>query len=217
MVELKDMLRTDQVLEAVLAQVAQRGLGRQLIADQVGGGCGQEGLTSVSHGHQARSPVQRRTVVVAAALLGLAGVKSHPDPKAMRVDLLPAGFDNGLLRLQRSANAGLSRFEDGVKPISGGLDDAAAIVLDGAAQQLIVARQSRLHLPGEFLPEFGAAFEISEQEGYGARGEVRCHAGTNKLEPEDTRGYLTCRSASITGRPGGDVTNAKRRHRHERP
>ena len=101
--------------------------------------------------------------------------------------------------------------------IAGGLDDAAAIVLDGAAQQIVMARQGRLHLLREFLPELGAAFEVGEQERYGARGKgCRTWVPVSRAA-DDAGGYLTCGAASIAAHVDADAVSARRRHMHELP
>ena len=90
MVELKDVLRTNEVLQAMFAEVSQRGLAGQLIAHQVGRGGREQRLAAVSNGHEPRGAVERRAIVITGAFVGFAGVQSDADAQDVRFDLIPA-------------------------------------------------------------------------------------------------------------------------------
>ena len=182
-----------------------------LIAHQAGGGGGEQRLSAVSGRHQARGPVERRAVEIAAAGLGFAGVQADAHAQRVRMDLIPLGLRQGLLGLQRCGHAAVPAFEDGMHAVARGLDQAAAIGLDGLAQDLIVARQGTLHAVREGLPEPGAAFEIGEQESEWCWRGGRGHAIPIRSAGE-AGGYLTCVVASIVRRSILEVVSAKRHH-----
>ena len=112
--ELEDALRADQVLEAMLAQVAQA---RRRRAARRGPGRAspRESRTwppwpvASSRAHA----VERRAVVVAVALLGRAGVQRHPHPQ--RADLAPRlGLEPALgVQRRRDARPGRGRTRRG--------------------------------------------------------------------------------------------------------
>lgn len=75
--DLVDVLGVCQVLEAVLAEVAQAHAIGEPVAQQLLRGERDEDLAAVADGLQARAAVERRAEVVAVALFGGAGVQAH--------------------------------------------------------------------------------------------------------------------------------------------
>ena len=88
----------------MLAEVAQL---QAAIADELDGRPRQQHLTAVSEREQPRDPVQGRSVVVAVALLGRAGVQGHPHPRSFRPPLGQPALGVGRCRdgVRRRENA----------------------------------------------------------------------------------------------------------------
>ena len=156
--ELEHMLGTAEVLQPVLAQVAQP----RLLAGELGDHSAQEHLAAVPGGEQPRDAVDRRPEEVAVALLALAQVHRHPHTQPRRVGP----------RLGRERRLPGARGRDGVpragerraEGIADGLDHAPAMLLDDTAQELVVARQRRRHRGGVALPQPRAALDVGEQQ-----------------------------------------------------
>jgi hypothetical protein len=75
--KLEDVLGAREILEAVFAEIAQRGLRRQLVGDQVVPGVREQNLAAVAVGEDAGNTIEGWANVVAVALLGGAGVQRH--------------------------------------------------------------------------------------------------------------------------------------------
>ncbi len=89
--------------------------------------------------HQAGGSVDRRSVVVAVALLGDAGVQRHAHPQ--RPNLTPRLGLEPTLRVQGCRNGIGHAAEHGVEGVAHRLDDVTAMLLDGAAHERIVPGQ----------------------------------------------------------------------------
>ena len=170
-IQLKDVLRTNQILQAMFTQVAQRSLCGQLIADQVGGRRGKQGLATMGDCHQPRGAVERRSIVVTGARLGLARVQADADPQRVRVEFIPRCCEQSLLSGQSRGHTVHARLKGGMESIAGGLDDVAAVTLDRLAQKPVMAGQGAFHRLGILFPELGAAFNIGKKKSYGSGGE----------------------------------------------
>ena len=158
----------EQVLQAVLAQVAQRRRRPAARRDQLRGRAREQDLAAVAGREQARDAVERRAEVVAVALLGLAGVQRHAHPE--RPGRAP-GFGReralGGQRPRPSASGAVAKAAQKASPTvlktwpPCGLDRLrAAARRGGRAAAAIACRQA--------LPEPGAALDVGEEEGDGA-------------------------------------------------
>ena len=175
MAELEQVLGAAQVLQAVLAQVAQGDARGKLPADERRGRLGQQDLSAVTGRHDPRRAVDGRAEEVAAARIGVAGVDAHPDADRARVR--PGLRSEGLLGRdacgQRIGRAG----EHGHHPVAGRLDDPAGRLADRRAQDDVVARQGGTHLVRVPLPQAGAALDVGEEEGRRAARRPRLGRG----------------------------------------
>src|SRR5918997_195423 len=81
---------------------------------------------------------------------------------------VPVLFDERKLTGERCRYRVVAPVEGGADGVAEPLENIATMFLNGAAQQVIVARQSDLHIDGVAFPEPGAAFDVREQEGHGA-------------------------------------------------
>jgi hypothetical protein len=89
-------------------------------------------------------------------------MQAHANAENVGMDLIPLGPRQRFLRPQSRSDAPLAGFESRVETVTGGLNDQAPAVLDGAAQDVIMTRQSRPHLLWKLLPKPGAAFNVRE-------------------------------------------------------
>ncbi len=110
------------------------------------------------------STVERRTVIVTVARLGLARMHTHTDTQ-------PAGFAPRLgvqcaLGLYRGLERIDRRAETGQTAVSRRLHDVASVRLDRRPQDCVVAAQRCPHGFWVLLPQEGRAFEIGEEEGH---------------------------------------------------
>ena len=79
--QLMDVLSLVEVPKPVPPHVDKACSRRETAPGQIGARGGQQCLASVADGHQPRAAIQRLTVVMATAQLGLARVDGHPDPQ----------------------------------------------------------------------------------------------------------------------------------------
>ena len=164
--------------------------------------------------HQARRPVDRRTVVVAPALLGCPGMEGHTHAE---LRLTPQLGLEGALSCH-SGCEGVGGFREGsVDTIAGALDNRAPMRRDRVAQQGVMARESCRHCLRVALPELRTVLEIGEQPGDRAGrqcrrpvGRHRGHAGqpiNRQLAPRDAEegGPLRRRDLQHVGQPCSDL------------
>jgi hypothetical protein len=76
--DLEEVLGAIEVLEPVLAEIAQRDVGGQLVGDQLARGAGDEHLRTMAGRADPRRAVHVQADVIVVADLGLAGVDPHP-------------------------------------------------------------------------------------------------------------------------------------------
>ena len=134
----------------------------QVLAQQLTGHVRQHDLTAVRHCHDPRGPVDRRAVIVTVAQLRSSGVDSHPHLQRTRLRPLLARED--ALRGRRRADRVVSGREHGVEPVAGRLHDVPVTPPDGLAENLVVARERRLHGPRVLLPQTRRPVEIREEK-----------------------------------------------------
>ena len=170
--ELKDAVRTLQVLEAMLAQVLEPGTGRQAIAHQLGGGGGEQHLSAVAEAHQAIGPVERRTEVVVAPPLDLTGVNAHADAEPVPAERGPRFACERGLGLDGSQHGAGWAWESRVLGVADRLEDDAALLAHGVAENGVVAAQRVAVAVAVTLEQAGAALDVREEEGDDATGEV---------------------------------------------
>ena len=168
--DLDDALRSTEVAQSVLAEIAQRDLRADVIAHEIGAGGRRHDLSAVRRRGDASGTVHRRAVVVAVTHLRHPGVQTHPDLQRLGEHPLLAG--QRALRVDRSRHCVGCSAERSVQAIAGGLHHMAVALLHRASQDLVVARQRIAHRLGMLLPEAGRALEIGEQERHRPRREV---------------------------------------------
>src|SRR5690349_18691841 len=163
---LVDVLRPDEILQAMRAQILQvHSFGKRLI-DKLIRCLTDEDLPALADTEQPPQPVENRTNIVIAPLLGHASMKRHPDPQGS--DLTP------WLRLQEAL-----RVEGGMESITGSIERDLKGVADHLVHVAPVPGRNRTQdrfltdkgIPHPFrvcLPPVGAAFDIGEKEGNGA-------------------------------------------------
>ena len=195
--ELEDALRR-QVAQPVLAQVAQRGARRQVVADQVGRRRREQHLAAVAGRQQPRQPVQGRGAVGAVAVgVGRAGVQRQPHPQRLgQPGVGPRLGQQRPLGVERRGHRGRGGGEGGQQRVADRPGDDAAVVGDGGAEDRLVAGDGGRHGPGVVAPEAGAALDVGEEEGHRAAREVG-------RRPWEEAGGLGRAHVGAAGRGGG--------------
>ena len=172
--QLVQVLRVEDVLQPVLAEILERAPVRQVVLDQNPGGLRDQDLAPVRRAGDPGGPVHVDADVVAALCQPLAGVQAHPDPKGPALGPSVGGqVALGDHRGLRGAHRTGERHEEGVSlgadldpsgPGHGGADDLGVLVVDGPVS-----------VP-EVLEQPGRAFDVGEQERDRA-GRQFCHLG----------------------------------------
>ncbi len=127
-------------------------------AEQTRRRVGQQDLTAVSGGHHPRSTIEHRAEVVAVAQLGFAGRQPHPHRQLQRP-----------LRGHRGIHRRPGRGERGAHPVTGVLEQPAAVRLDRLTQHLVVGGQRRPHRLRVGLPPTGRTLNVGEQKRHNPR------------------------------------------------
>ena len=109
--DLEDPLGPREVAQAVLAEVEQRHAVGEVVSDELLGHVRDHDLPTVRGRGHARRAVDRRSVVVAVAELGRAGVQAHPDPQRT---LRPLEIDERALPGDGGTDGVAGRREHGV-------------------------------------------------------------------------------------------------------
>jgi hypothetical protein len=122
---LVDALRLEQVAQPVLAEVAERDAGGEVVVDQLAGGLGEEDLAAVAGREQAGEPVEAGGEVVAGDRGGDAGMEGEADPERARSapglgGQRPLGGDGGGEGVGGRGEGGLDRVADGLEAVSRG-------------------------------------------------------------------------------------------------
>ncbi len=158
--ELVEALGGGQVLEPVLAQVAQ-----DVRAGQRGGGGGDQHLAAVAAGGDAGRPVHVHAHIALLAQEGRTGMDAHAHPdRAGGESLRPLG--GGVQGPRRGGECD----EEGVALR---VHFRAAVTLESSAQDAAMLGQGLLvALCSQLVQEHGRSLDVREEEGDGAGGEI---------------------------------------------
>ena len=167
--ELEDALGAPEVLEPVLAEVAQARTVREVVRGEGRGGGRQEHLPAVPGGHDPGGAVDGRTEVVVAAPFGVPAMDADPD--AERPGFRPCRRREPALDGETCRHPVSGRRRSRHQSVAGRLHDLPASRLDGAAQDRVVPLKGGRHGVGQSLPELGAAGDVGEQERKCARAD----------------------------------------------
>ena len=201
--ELEDMLRANQVLQPVQAEVDQLHTRRPLVGQQLLSSPRQHHLARVADGEQTGTAVQRGAVVMAAAQLSFAGVERDPDPqRAFGVE--------ATLDVEGAAGRVRGGTEDGQHAVTlaAGLDQPAGVTLNRAADDRVMARHRPAHALRVAVPKASRPRQVGEQEGKRSFGQL----GHARMTVADLGGDRTFRQppsretgfpwACVARRPG---------------
>jgi hypothetical protein len=191
--QLVQVLGHGDVLQPVVAQVAEGGPLRQGLLHQPPGGLGDQDLPAVAGSSDPGGPVHVHADVVVSAQDALAGVQAHPHPYPGGGGPLVGGeaalgVDRGPDRPHRAGE----RHEEG---IALGADLHAAARLDGLAHDRRVLVPDRGVPIAQLLQQPRGTLDVGEQEGDGSGRQRR------QGRPARPR----------TGRPGGSSSGHLRR------
>ena len=138
---LREPLRAVDVAQVVLAEVAQLDARREL-----GRGAARHDLAAVGNGHDACRGAHVAAEVVAAALLGPAGVQAHADAQRRAVHPSSAPSARCTATAQRIASVGGT--ERDAEAVSAGSEDVAVGRVDlGAQDRVVTFQRSRIPSP----------------------------------------------------------------------
>jgi hypothetical protein len=122
--DLADGLGTDEVAEAVLAEVSQSDAFGKIVTHEFGRRRRYKNLPSVGGRHEAMAPIERRAKEVALSFPGFSRVDGHPD--ADGTGLMPGLPVEGALSANRGRNGVRGALKDREERISGLLEDSSA-------------------------------------------------------------------------------------------
>jgi hypothetical protein len=163
----------------VAAQVQQADARWQIVLNQCGGCLRQQHLASVAHVGNARRPVDGDAHIVVQRHLRLAGVHAHAHPH--RGALGPGVLRQTALRLYRrshGASGAGKRHEEGV-PL--GAHDVTAAARHSLAQDAVMLGQRRREPVAQAVEQLRGAFDVREEEGDRALGQVPEGKGGSRL------------------------------------
>jgi hypothetical protein len=169
--ELVHALGPQQVLQPVLAQVAQGNPDWQGVPGELRGGRREHHLAPVGGGGQPGATVQRRPEVVPVLEFDLARVQPHPDAEV--TERAPVLGLHPSLAGERGRDRAGGRGEGGVDGVPHRLEHRPPVRLDGFAQQGVVPAHG-LPVGGRAgLEQAGAPLQVGEQEGDGPGRQLR--------------------------------------------
>ena len=162
-----------EIAQTVLTQIDERDRIVQLVADEPGGRLRAQHLTAMPDAHQPRRTIHRGAVVVTVAQFRRAGVDT--DPHSQRLRQRPLLRSQRHLRGDGSVDRVVARRERSVETVTRRLHHVPATRLDRVTNDLVMARQRRLHRLRMLLPQTRRTLEISEQEGDRPRRQLGAH------------------------------------------
>jgi hypothetical protein len=172
------VLTFGKILEPMLADVAERDVGRHHRADERSRRLRDEDLPSMGGRGDAGGSVHVDPDVVAAGDRGLSGVHAHPH---LHFDVVrPRLVTECALRRDRRLHRGHGRSEHHEEGVAFGRGDVS--VADRLAQQPVMIVEQRVVRGTELLEQLGRSLDVGEQEGDGARGRVARRA-QRKITP----------------------------------
>ena len=189
----------------MLAQIPQRDAGGEGVLHEVVRRAEHEDLATMTDRKETGGAVERRANVVPIALFGLAGVQGHPHPQT-------AGQRPGLsgqraLRVEHGGQRVRSRRKRRVERIPHGLEDVAAVLGDGGAQEIVVPAEGGPHRLGMLLPQPGATLDIREEKGHRPRRQHGHGRPPQTLALLRLWGEFRCRRVMF---PGGVPSRQRR-------
>ena len=167
--ELEELLWTLKILQPMRAQVVEHDLGVRAI-DELSGREREHDLPTMRCGHDPRAAIQRRAEVMSTPHLDRTGMEAHPHSKG--AGLRPDLGAKGALAVDRGTHRGDRVAERGVHRVADGLEDNAAGTLDRGGEELVVPRDRRGVGARMGLEQPGARFDVGEEEGHRAGGQV---------------------------------------------
>ena len=138
MKQLEDVLRSVEIAQRVLTEVAQARTQRQGIVSQVLRHLGEEHLTTVGSGHQAGEAIESRSEVVPVARLSGGSMQRHADGERA-IDRGPALRCQRPLGIEGRGHGIGGGEEGGLDAIANALEEHAVVCLDCRPQERVVA------------------------------------------------------------------------------
>jgi hypothetical protein len=131
---------------------------------------------------QSSSVVYRTTVVVTISQIGFPGVQSYTHPQGS--GCVPRFGIDGLLYVRSGGDSIGSEGEDSeaAVPLPTRFHYVTVVPADNLLNEVIMTNEGRTHLLRELFPQLGAAFNIGEQEGDSAGGQIGHRLGLHPTQ-----------------------------------
>ena len=113
-------------------------------------------------GKQARDAIDRRTEIVAVALVGIAAVNGHAH--AQSVDRIPIFRAEVVAGRRRGGDRALDVGKRGAERVADGLENATAVRLDRGPHDRVVTAQRLLHRGAIDVPATRAALDVGKEK-----------------------------------------------------
>jgi hypothetical protein len=168
---LENLLRLKEVAQSMGSQGTQADAGWECSCNQPFDHLREQDLGAVTRREQASQPIEWGRQIITVARDGLPRMQRHPCMKgSRRVGPLlrlqgPLGRDGGSNGTGSGGKGSLDR-------VTYGLEEDAAMSLDGRTEKGEVALNGGGHCLPVPLPQRGAALDVSEEKGDGAAGEI---------------------------------------------
>ena len=167
--QLVDLLGQREIFKAVFAQVAQRNAWRELVPGDRRRRAGNQYLAAVPDCQQPRSPVDRRTKIVALALVGSSGMDGRAYAKsAQRRKILVV---KRALRGEHCGEGVGGAGKGGTESVAEGLEDVSPMRDDRLPNERVVTAHGTFHFVAIAFPALRAAFDVGKGERHRSAGK----------------------------------------------
>jgi hypothetical protein len=169
--QLKDLLRVQDVAQAELAEGFDGHTRWQRVSDQTGHGVAEQHLAPMRRIEDAGQAVEGGSQIVPVLRLGFANVQGHSYPQGSgRIG--PGLSEERPLPIERRAHPKLGRGKSRLRAVPNDLVEDAAVGGDDAAQYGEVPLDRHAHGGAVAFPQASRTFDVGEQEGDRPAGQL---------------------------------------------
>jgi hypothetical protein len=168
--QLIDVFRLVEILQALLAEVAETDVGRGVVEHELPRCRREQDLATVAGGHDARCAVDAEPDVVGLGERGLARMQSHPHPE--NGPLRPRVLGKRTLAVGGGGDRVLGPSEDDEEGVALSADLVSPVLGKRSPQQTPVLGKDVLIALAQDPEQPGRAFDVSEEEGDGSAWKI---------------------------------------------